>query len=79
LEFFEDDKDWVNAIEMATASSYGTPEAQLLCSTPPKHATQHSGLNTGRTSHSPSPQSKFGGTKHNVEERQTSHGVDKLV
>lgn len=45
--------------ELASGSRGGTPEVHSSRSTPPKHGA--------RSSHSPSPQSKPGGTKREVE------------
>ncbi|KIM90910.1 hypothetical protein PILCRDRAFT_811403 [Piloderma croceum F 1598] len=50
--------------ELASGSRGGTPEVHSSRSTPPKHGV--------RSSHSPSPQSKPGGTKRKVENEDAS-------
>jgi pre-mRNA cleavage complex 2 protein Pcf11 len=49
---------------LASGSRGGTPEIHSSRSTPPKHGV--------RSSHSPTPQSKPGGTKHKVEDEDAS-------
>ena len=50
--------------EVASGSHSNTPDMQSAHSTPPKPATVSLRIST---SHSPSPQSKFAGTKRNIE------------
>lgn len=54
--------------ELTSGSRFGTPEVQSSRSTPPKHGL----IATVRASHSPSPQSKPGGTKRKVENDDAS-------